>query len=486
MVTEAVTAPLSGLKLVMVGVASTVKLDALVTVIPVPLTATEIGPVVAPIGTEVVMLVGVEAVTVASVPLNRTSLSPGVALKFVPLIITDAVTAPPVGLKLEMVGVGITIKLDALVTVMPVPLTATETDPVVAPVGTVVVILVAVEAVTFARVPLNRTILLAGVVLKFVPVIITEAVTEPLAGEKPVIVGAGSTVKLEALVAVTPVPLTSTESVPVVAPTGTIAVILVAEEAVTVANVPLNLTTLFPGVGLKFTPERITVAPADPVVGVKDVIEGVGKTVKFEALVMVTPLVATLIGPVVAPDGTVVVRLVVVAAVTVASVPLKRTSLEDGVVLKFVPEIVTDALSDPLVGVKVVMVGVGSTVKDAALLIVTPVPLTVIEIGPAVAPAGTEVVRLVDDAAVTVANVPLKRTMLFAGVLLKFVPEITTVAVTAPLTGSNPEIVGVGITVKSAALVKVTPLTVIDIGPDVAPAGTEVVILEEVEEFTKA
>ena len=41
--------------------------------------------------------------------------------------------------------------------------------PVVAPLGTVVVIFVAVEAVTVAAVPLNVTVLLAGVVLKAVP-----------------------------------------------------------------------------------------------------------------------------------------------------------------------------------------------------------------------------------------------------------------------------------------------------------------------------
>jgi hypothetical protein len=64
-ITVAVTAPLSGLKLVIVGVGSTVKLEELFTVIPVPLTAREIGPVVAPAGTEVVMLVVVAAVTIA-------------------------------------------------------------------------------------------------------------------------------------------------------------------------------------------------------------------------------------------------------------------------------------------------------------------------------------------------------------------------------------------------------------------------------------
>jgi hypothetical protein len=46
--------------------------------------------------------------------------------------------------------------------------------------------------------------------------------------------------------------------------------------------------------------------------------EGVPKTVKLEALLMVTPLTVTDIGPVPAPAGTEVVILVVVAAVTTA------------------------------------------------------------------------------------------------------------------------------------------------------------------------
>jgi hypothetical protein len=71
-------------------------------------------------------------------------------LKFVPLMITVAVTAPPVGLKLVIVGVGRTVKVEALFTVIPVPLTATEIGPVVAPAGTDVVMLVAVEAETTA------------------------------------------------------------------------------------------------------------------------------------------------------------------------------------------------------------------------------------------------------------------------------------------------------------------------------------------------
>jgi len=60
----------------------------------------------------------------------------------------------------------------------------------------------------------------------------------------------------------------------------------------------------------------------------------------------------TLIGPVVAPAGTVVVRLFAVAAVTAAVVPLNFTVLALGVRLKFCPWIVTVVPGPPCVGLK--------------------------------------------------------------------------------------------------------------------------------------
>lgn len=56
-----------------------------------------------------------------------------------------------------------------------------------------------------------------------VPVIVTDAPTPPLAGAKPVIVGAGTKVKLVALCAVPPGVVTAIG--PVLAPEGTVAVI---------------------------------------------------------------------------------------------------------------------------------------------------------------------------------------------------------------------------------------------------------------------
>lgn len=70
---------------------------------------------------EVVILVSVLAVTIASVPLNFTMFVAGVVLKLVPVIVTVAATTPAVGVKLTIVGGGVTesslqqIRLEAIV-----------------------------------------------------------------------------------------------------------------------------------------------------------------------------------------------------------------------------------------------------------------------------------------------------------------------------------------------------------------------------------
>ena len=71
-----------------------------------------------------------------------------------------------------------------------------------------------------APVPLKATTVAP---VRFVPVITTLVLTGPLVGLKLLIVGAWTTVKLPALVAVPPGVVT--EIVPVVAPAGTVAVI---------------------------------------------------------------------------------------------------------------------------------------------------------------------------------------------------------------------------------------------------------------------
>lgn len=91
-------------------------------------------------------------------------------------------------------------------------------DPLVAPEGTVAFREVDEITVKEAALPLNFTELTP---VKLVPVIVTLAPAEPLVGEKSVIVGA--TPKLLALVNVVVAVVTVMR--PVVAPTGTVAVI---------------------------------------------------------------------------------------------------------------------------------------------------------------------------------------------------------------------------------------------------------------------
>jgi hypothetical protein len=148
-------------------------------------------------------------------------------------------------------------------------------------------------------------------------------------------------------------------------------------------------------------------------------------TVKLPLLVAVVPPTVTFILPLVAPAGTVVTSCVEVAEVTTAAVPLKETPSLAGVELKFVPVIVTEVPTAPLVGVKLEIVGAGvATEKLLALVAVKPFTVTVT--GPVLAPAGTAVTSFVDVADVTVATVPLNLTVLLVLVVLNFVPVMVT------------------------------------------------------------
>ena len=81
----------------------------------------------------------------------------------------------------------------------------------------------------------------------------------------------------------------------------------------------------------------LTLPPCNAEVGLIEVIAGVCRTVKLVADVAVDVPTVTVIGPVVAPDGTDAVKLFAVAVVTDAGVPLNLTIFTLGVVLKFCP-----------------------------------------------------------------------------------------------------------------------------------------------------
>jgi hypothetical protein len=178
-VTVAPTAPEVGERLV---IARTVNDGP---VIDTPLTVTTTVPVVAPVGTGTTIDVLAQLVIVAAVPLNFTV--PCVVPKFVPVIVTEAPTAPEVGDRLVIVGDARTVNE---VPLLATALTVTTTFPVVAPVGTTATMEVLLQLVIeVATVPLNFTVLVPCVVPKFVPVIVTEAPTAPEVGERLVIVG---------------------------------------------------------------------------------------------------------------------------------------------------------------------------------------------------------------------------------------------------------------------------------------------------------
>ena len=150
--------------------------------------------------------------------------------------------------------------------------------------------------------------------------------------------------------------------------------------------------------------------------------------VKLVALVAVPSSVMTVMGPLVAPAGTVVVTVPELLTVNVAGCPLNETAV---VPVKFVPVIVTPVPLTPLSGVKEMMAGV--TVKRVVVF-KGPPPGVVTVMGPVVAPAGTVVVIVPEGSTVKVAATPLNET---AVAPMKFVPVIVTPVPTGPKVGAN-------------------------------------------------
>src|SRR5438094_7806091 len=132
-------------------------------------------------------------------------------------------------------------------------------------------------------------------------------------------------------------------------------------------------------------------------------------TVKLAALLAVPSEVVTLIGPLVAPAGTVAVIAVAEPTVKLALVPLNSTALAP---VKLVPLIVTLVPTGPLLGVKLEIVGGLMTVKLAALLAVPSEVVTLI--GPLVGAAGTVAVSAVAEPLAKLAVVPVNSTALGA------------------------------------------------------------------------
>lgn len=103
-----------------------------------------------------------------------------------PVIVTEVPTGPEVGDRLVMLGE--TVKLTPLL--VP-PKTVTETFPVVAPLGTSTTMLVELQLVGVAAVPLKLIVLFPCVDPKLEPLIATEVPVGPDVGERLLILGAG-------------------------------------------------------------------------------------------------------------------------------------------------------------------------------------------------------------------------------------------------------------------------------------------------------
>jgi len=224
--------------------------------------------------------------------------------------------------------------------------------------------------------------------VKLVPVTTTVAPRAPLAGERLVIVGAGSvpTIKSVLLTAVPAAVVTVTR--PVVAPAGITALRLVAETTVKlVAGSPLKVTLVAP---VRFVPVSVTTEPGLPVVGSRAVSVGGYTTVKLPALWAMPLGVITYSLPVVAAYGTAARTCVADSTVTaVVFVVLNRTAVAP---VKLVPVMVTRVPAGPLAGVKLLMVGAGALVT-VKLVVEVPTPVVLVaDSGPVVAVAGTTTV----------------------------------------------------------------------------------------------
>lgn len=132
----------------------------------------------------VICVPAASTVKLALLPSNITAVAPA---RLAPLIVTEEPLGPLIGAKPVIAGGGTTLKIPALVVVPPGVVIAM--GPLAAPAGTTAVILLPLLLiVNVALVPANVTLV---VPLRFWPLIVTDAPTPPLCGEKLVIVGRG-------------------------------------------------------------------------------------------------------------------------------------------------------------------------------------------------------------------------------------------------------------------------------------------------------
>jgi len=136
-----------------------------------------------------------------------------------------------------------------------------------------------------------------------------------------------------------------------VARVGTVAVIEVADHAVTVAVVVPKFTVLVPCVAPKLLPVRVTELPAAPEFGLREVRTGTAMAVNGSLLEALPPTVTVTFTEPAARAGTLAVIEVADHAVTVAAVAPKFTVLVPCVAPKLLPVKVTELPAAPEAGV---------------------------------------------------------------------------------------------------------------------------------------
>ena len=230
------------------------------------------------------------------------------------------------------------------------------------------------------------------------------------------------------------------------------------------ADVPLNRTLVAP---VKWLPLMVTEVPTTPLDGEKLLIVGADPpvTVKFGALVAVPDGVVTVILPVVAPAGTVVVIRRIVRHAEARRRPVEPHAARAGEVVPVDGDRgahraarrreAADRRRAPPVTVKF---GPLVAVPDAVVTVILPV----------VAPAGTVDITWVFETKLNVADVPLNFTPLTP---VRLVPLMVTAVPGAPLDGEKLLIVGMAGTTKSLRLTPTPSDVVTRILPVVAPIG---------------
>jgi hypothetical protein len=252
-VTTVPTTPEPGEKVLMIG--------ALLTVNNAPLldnpTVTVTFPVVVPEGTGTTIFVSLQLVGVAILlGLKLIVLVPWVAPKSVPVMVTDVPITPAVG---DKVIAGVTPKTAEFTT--PPTVTSRFWLPDGTPLGTIVVMLVLLQALGVAATPPKVTVLEPWVAPKLVPLMVTVVPSGPVPGDDEI---AATTVSGTPLLATFNAVITTTLPVPV-PKFGIEKVILVVLQLAGVSPRPPQRNELAPCVAPKFAPVTVTVAGTGPV-----------------------------------------------------------------------------------------------------------------------------------------------------------------------------------------------------------------------------